>query len=126
MTEQAISDFDLHLFGEGNHQRIYDKLGAHPCSSGAASGAAYGVAMQLRPENCSIVAQLDGFRWHDSAWLRRRAEIDPLRQPDAVEFGGSGYNGQCELESSAGRAIGHPQTLRLNLPPLGAMFFAGP
>jgi 1,4-alpha-glucan branching enzyme len=63
LTEQPISDFDLHLFGEGNHQRIYDKLGAHPYSSGAASGA-------------------------------------------------------------AGGAFG--QTLRLNLPPLGAMFFAGP
>jgi 1,4-alpha-glucan branching enzyme len=59
LTEQPISDFDLHLFGEGNHQRIYDKLGAHPYSGGAAGGA----------------------------------------------FG---------------------QTLRLNLPPLGAMFFAGP
>ncbi len=147
MTELAISDFDLHLFGEGNHQRIYDKLGAHPYSSGAASGTRfavwapnaervsvvgsfnrwdgnadvmrprgssgvwelsvpavgvetpykyeirgrdgrlflkadpYGVAMQLRPDNCSIVMELNGFHWHDSAWLRRRAEIDPLRQP---------------------------------------------
>ena len=151
MTGQAISDFDLHLFGEGNHQRIYDRLGAHPCASGAASGTAsgtrfavwapnadrvsvvgsfnqwdgnahvmrprgssgvwelfvpavgvgspykyeirgrdgrmflkadpYGVAMQLRPDNCSIVLELDGFQWHDSAWLQRRADIDPLRQP---------------------------------------------
>lgn len=24
-----LTDFDLHLFGEGNHYRIYDKLGAH-------------------------------------------------------------------------------------------------
>jgi len=28
LTEPAISEFDPHLFGEGNHQRIYDKLGA--------------------------------------------------------------------------------------------------
>ncbi len=147
MTEQSISDFDLHLFGEGNHQRIYDKLGAHPYSSDAAAGTRfavwapnaervsvvgsfnrwdgdahvmrprgnsgvwelsvpavgagtaykyeirgrdgrlflkadpYGVAMQLRPDNCSIVMELDGFEWHDGAWLRRRAEIDPLREP---------------------------------------------
>jgi 1,4-alpha-glucan branching enzyme len=147
LTELAISDFDLHLFGEGNHQRIYDKLGAHPYSRGAASGTRfavwapnaervsvvgsfnrwdgnadvmrprgssgvwelsvpavgvetpykyeirgrdgrlflkadpYGVAMQLRPDNCSIVMELNGFQWHDSAWMRRRAEIDPLRQP---------------------------------------------
>ncbi len=152
MTEQSISDFDLHLFGEGNHQRIYDKLGAHPHAGGAggAAGTAgtrfavwapnaqrvsvvghfnqwngdahvmrprgssgvwelfipavgvgtpykfeirardgrlflkadpYGVAMQLRPDNCSIVADLNGFDWQDAAWLRRRAEIDPRRQP---------------------------------------------
>ena len=147
MTEPAISEFDLHLFGEGNHQRIFDKLGAHPYASGAASGTRfavwapnaervsvvgafnqwdgnahvmrargtsgvwelsvpaigegtpykyeirsrdgrlflkadpYGVAMQLRPDNCSIVMELNGFEWHDSVWLQRRAEIDPLRQP---------------------------------------------
>jgi 1,4-alpha-glucan branching enzyme len=147
LTEAAISDFDLHLFGEGNHQRIYDKLGAHPHSNGAARGTRfavwapnaervsvvgafnqwdgnahvmqsrgssgiwelfvsgigegtpykfeirgrdgrlflkadpYGVAMQLRPDNCSIVMDLDGFQWQDSAWLRHRAQIDPLRQP---------------------------------------------
>ncbi|MDE2305094.1 MAG: 1,4-alpha-glucan branching protein GlgB [Gammaproteobacteria bacterium] len=29
MTADAITDFDLYLFGEGRHERIYDKLGAH-------------------------------------------------------------------------------------------------
>ena len=28
-----LTDFDLHLFGEGNHHRIYEKMGAHPISS---------------------------------------------------------------------------------------------
>ena len=26
----VLSDFDLYLLGEGTHQRLYDKLGAHP------------------------------------------------------------------------------------------------
>jgi 1,4-alpha-glucan branching enzyme len=26
----VLTDFDLYLLGEGTHQRIYDKLGAHP------------------------------------------------------------------------------------------------
>jgi ribosomal protein L9 len=30
LTDSGLSDFDLHLFGEGRHERIYDKLGAHP------------------------------------------------------------------------------------------------
>ena len=146
MTDHGISDFDLYLFGEGNHQRIYDKLGAHSVSSGAAgtrfavwapnaervsvvgpfnqwngnahvmqprghsgvwelcaagigAGTAYkyeirthdgrlllksdpfGFAMQLRPDNCSIVTVLEGFAWHDDAWLARRARLDPLREP---------------------------------------------
>ena len=30
----ALSDFDLHLYGEGNHHHIYDCLGAHPTEKG--------------------------------------------------------------------------------------------
>ena len=29
LTNELISEYDLYLFGEGNHTRIYDKLGAH-------------------------------------------------------------------------------------------------
>ncbi len=29
MSSDALSDFDLYLFGEGRHERIYQKLGAH-------------------------------------------------------------------------------------------------
>jgi 1,4-alpha-glucan branching enzyme len=41
----------------------------------------YGFAMQLRPENCSIVASLDDFVWHDADWLARRAEANAVRRP---------------------------------------------
>ena len=27
-----LTDFDLHLFNEGRHDRLYEKLGAHPVS----------------------------------------------------------------------------------------------
>jgi 1,4-alpha-glucan branching enzyme len=147
MTDQAITDFDLHLFGEGKHERIYEKLGAHPDPAGPAAGTRfavwapnaervsvvgpfnhwdgganvmrsrassgvwesvipgigvgtpykfeirdhagrlfvksdpYGFAMQLRPENCSVVASLDGFDWHDHEWLAQRTLADPRRRP---------------------------------------------
>jgi 1,4-alpha-glucan branching enzyme len=151
LTGQAITDFDLYLFGEGKHERIYDKLGAHPCAAGAVAGAAagtrfavwapnaervsvvgafnhwdgnvdvmrsrassgiweivipgvgigtaykyeirdregrlfvktdpYGFAMQLRPDNCSLVASLDGYAWQDAEWLAQRERADPLRRP---------------------------------------------
>ena len=147
LSEGNISDFDLYLFGEGKHERIYDKLGAHPGENAGRSGTwfavwapnadrvsvvgpfndwdggrhvmhgrgvsgvwetfvpdvgagmlykyevrtreghlllktdPYGFAMQLRPENCSIVTSLDGHRWSDSDWLARRECGDPRRRP---------------------------------------------
>jgi 1,4-alpha-glucan branching enzyme len=147
LPDTQLTDFDLHLFGEGRHERIYEKLGAHPQSQDPADGTRfavwapnaervsvvgpfnqwngnrhvmqprgssgiwellipgigigaaykfeirgrdqrlllkadpYGFAMQPRPENCSIVASLDGFGWHDAEWLAERARIDPRRRP---------------------------------------------
>ncbi len=193
MSDQEITDFDIYLFGEGRHERIYEKLGAHPypradvrgtppvdhgdlagvnettagvggasvdsCDAGTGSpGAAmdagdaaagtrfavwapnaervsvvgpfnhwdgnvhvmrsrassgiwelkipgigpgtaykyeirgrdgrlflkadpYGFAMQLRPQNSSIVTSLDGYEWRDSEWLARRGRDDPRRRP---------------------------------------------
>ncbi len=147
LTDSGLTDFDLYLFGEGKHERIYDKLGAHIVGEGAASGTRfavwapnaervsivgpfnhwngdahvmrsrassgvwelavsgvgagtaykyeirdragrlfvkadpYGFAMQLRPENCSVVASLDGHVWSDSQWLGERAQGDPRRRP---------------------------------------------
>jgi len=143
LHEQGISDFDLYLFGEGTHQRIYDKLGAHLDGTGTrfavwapnaervsvvgpfnhwdgrvnvmhnrgssgvweasipglGAGTAYkyevrdhaghlflkadpyGFAMQLRPDNSSVVASLDGYAWADSEWLAQRERSDPRRRP---------------------------------------------
>ncbi len=38
-----ITDFDVHLFGEGNHHRIYEKLGAHLATIGGISGVCFAV-----------------------------------------------------------------------------------
>jgi len=147
LSDPGLTDFDLYLFGEGKHERIYDKLGAHTYGDGAAAGTRfavwapnaervsvvgpfnhwngdahamrsrassgvwelaipgigagtaykyeirdragrlfvkadpYGFAMQLRPENCSVVASLDGHVWGDSQWLGARAQGDPRDRP---------------------------------------------
>ncbi len=147
MSDPGISDFDLYLFGEGKHHRLYDKLGAHPTVQAGTTGTRfavwapnadrvsvvgpfnawdgtrdvmqprgvsgvwelfipgleagtlykyeirtrlgnlflkadpYGFAMQLRPENCSIVASLGGFVWRDEEWLAARASGNALRRP---------------------------------------------
>ena len=38
-----ITDFDVHLFGEGNHHRIYEKMGAHPATIDGVSGVCFAV-----------------------------------------------------------------------------------
>jgi len=147
LSEAGITDFDLYLFGEGTHNRIYEKLGAHPESVSGVLGTRfsvwapnaesvsvvgpfngwdgrrdrlqsrgvsgvwelfvpevgvgalykyelrsrdgrlflkadpYGAAMQLRPENCSVVVSLDGYEWNDAAWLADRASQNAVRRP---------------------------------------------
>jgi len=39
----VLSDFDLYLLGEGNHLRLYDKLGAHPMTLEEVAGVAFAV-----------------------------------------------------------------------------------
>jgi 1,4-alpha-glucan branching enzyme len=49
-----------------------------------------------------------------------------LFDSDESRFGGSGYNRQLEASATQEGAQGYPFSLRLNLPPLGALFFVGP
>ncbi len=142
-----LTDFDLYLFGEGNHHRIYEKLGAHFTHEQGVAGTRFAVwapsakrvsvvgpfnqwdgrkhamqvmgssgfwelfvpgvmhgtpykfeikpgdggtllksdpyafAAQLRPENCSVVADIDGYEWHDEQWLQQRARENFRARP---------------------------------------------
>jgi len=38
-----LTDFDIHLFAEGNHHRIYEKLGAHPIEIDGVKGVYFAV-----------------------------------------------------------------------------------
>jgi 1,4-alpha-glucan branching enzyme len=46
-----------------------------------------------------------------------------LANSDAVEYGGSGVGNLGGCETSAQPAHGHPQSMEITLPPLGAVFF---
>jgi 1,4-alpha-glucan branching enzyme len=39
----TLSDYDLHLLGEGTHYRVYDKLGAHPARLEGVNGTIFAV-----------------------------------------------------------------------------------
>ncbi len=42
-TTSLLTDLDLHLFNEGSHFRLYDKLGAHPVVSDGRAGTQFAV-----------------------------------------------------------------------------------
>ncbi|MCA1648229.1 MAG: 1,4-alpha-glucan branching protein GlgB [Chloroflexi bacterium] len=42
-ADSLLTDFDLYLFNEGTHARIYEKLGAHPASVDRQAGVAFAV-----------------------------------------------------------------------------------
>ncbi len=58
---RAITDFDIHLFGEGNHHRIYEKLGAHYTE---VEGVA-GVYFAVWAPNARNVSVLGDFNYWD-------------------------------------------------------------
>lgn len=41
--DPVLTDFDFHLFNEGNHYKIYEKLGAHIIENGGKSGTLFSV-----------------------------------------------------------------------------------
>ena len=97
---RVVSDYDLYLFGEGNHTRIYDKLGAHVIKLGAVEGTHFAV-WAPNAERVSVVGDFngwDGRRPSDAvarferhlgdlpAWRPRRAALqvrDPFRRSAA-------------------------------------------
>lgn len=69
-----LADFDLYLLGEGTHQNLYDKLGAHPMTLDGVEGVAFVV---LAP-NANRVSVVGDFNF----W-------EPRRHPMRVR--GNGY-----------------------------------
>jgi len=56
-----LTDFDIHLFAEGNHHRIYEKLGAHVTEVEGVKGVYFAVWAP----NARNVSVLGDFNWWD-------------------------------------------------------------
>src|SRR5258707_1470394 len=54
----VLSEFDLYLLGEGTHQRIYDKLGAHPMTLDGVPGVAF-VVLAPNARRVSVVGDFN-------------------------------------------------------------------
>jgi 1,4-alpha-glucan branching enzyme len=57
---RVITDYDLYLFGEGKHTRIYDRLGAHPMRVGETAGVHFGV-WAPNADRVSVVGDFNGW-----------------------------------------------------------------
>ncbi|TMJ22633.1 MAG: 1,4-alpha-glucan branching enzyme, partial [Alphaproteobacteria bacterium] len=94
----VLSDFDLYLLGEGTHQRLYDKLGAHPMTLDGVDGVAFVV---LAP-NARRVSVVGDFNFWDARRHPMRVRgvgywelfIPHARPGDHYKFDIIGPNGQ--------------------------------
>lgn len=41
----------------------------------------YGFYTELRPDNASVVYEMEGYDWNDSEWMRQRANTNPYEKP---------------------------------------------
>jgi len=67
-----LTDDDLHLFNEGSHFRLYDKLGAHPLKHDGVEGAYFAV-WAPDAERVSVTGDFNGWE-KDSHPLRPRGQ----------------------------------------------------
>jgi 1,4-alpha-glucan branching enzyme len=56
----TLGEIDLHLFGEGRHERIYEKLGAHATTHQGKRGVAFAV-WAPNAKSVSVVGDLNGW-----------------------------------------------------------------
>ncbi len=88
-TEQSrqfiVSDLDLHLLGEGKHNRLYDKLGAHPMTVDGEAGVGFAV-WAPNAQEVSVVGDFNG--WDETRhrmYLHRGAGVWELFIPGLGE-----------------------------------------
>jgi 1,4-alpha-glucan branching enzyme len=65
----TLGDVDLHLFGEGRHERIYEKLGAHPITREGVNGVSFAV-WAPSAERVSVVGNFNA--WDGTQHSMRR------------------------------------------------------
>jgi 1,4-alpha-glucan branching enzyme len=57
---RVLTDFDLHLFGEGTHKRAFEKLGAHRITVGSTTGVHFAV-WAPNADRVSVIGDFNGW-----------------------------------------------------------------
>ena len=98
---RVISDYDLHLFGEGTLREVYDRLGAHPMTLGGVDGVHFGI-WAPNAQRVSIIGDFN--EWDGRAHPMRRlvpSGVWELFVPDLAE----GERYKFEVRTTAGHLL---------------------
>ncbi|MGI0481287.1 1,4-alpha-glucan branching enzyme [Geminocystis sp. CENA526] len=79
--EGQLTDFDIHLFGEGNHHRIYEKLGAHVIEQNGVKGVYFAV-WAPNARNVSVLGDFNCWDGREHQMRKRQNMIWELFIPD--------------------------------------------
>jgi 1,4-alpha-glucan branching enzyme len=121
---RVITDYDLYLFGEGNHTHIYDRLGAHPMTIGSAAGVHFAV-WAPNAMRASVVGDFN-------AWDGR---VHPMRSLGSsgvweifIPAAKLGHRYKFELRSKGGEILvkSDPFGFAFEVPPLSASIVSRP
>jgi 1,4-alpha-glucan branching enzyme len=115
---QVLSDFDLHLFGEGTHRRIFEKLGAHRITVGSTTGVHFAV-WAPNAERVSVIGDFNG--WDGRVHGMRRlvpSGIWEIFMPDLPD--GEKYKFEIRTRSGGVVQKSDPFGIAFEVPPLSA------
>ncbi len=93
----SLTDFDLHLYAEGNHHRIYEKLGAHLTNLDGVSGVYFAVWAP----NARNVSVLGDFNYWDGRKHQMRKGITGIWELFIPGLA-AGTSYKYEIKNSAG------------------------
>ena len=112
---QVLSDLDLHLFGEGTHYRLWERLGAHRMTIGVMEGVHFAV-WAPNAQRVSVIGDFN--HWDGRAHAMRRlapAGIWEIFIPGVVDENGYKF----EVRTTAGHLLqkADPCARRFEVPP---------
>ncbi|NEO81723.1 1,4-alpha-glucan branching protein GlgB, partial [Moorena sp. SIO4G3] len=92
-----LTEFDLHLFAEGNHHRIYEKLGAHPTEIDRVEGVYFAV-WAPNARNVSVIGDFNHWDGRQHQMRKGTTGIWELFIPEL----GVGESYKYEIKNSEG------------------------
>ncbi|OVE75554.1 1,4-alpha-glucan branching enzyme, partial [bacterium F11] len=100
----AITDFDLHLIGEGTHYRSYDKFGANPNTIDGVSGVHF-VVWAPNAKTVSLVGDFNAWRPGTHSMMRVHFSgvwalfVPRVKEGDLYKFAIKTADGKIQLKS---------------------------